>query len=87
MCTKVMINCERVTIYKGFFLYLSLFILRVKRKVFLEILLGLLGNKSLDRKNNLALFYIVGYVVLRMNYSVVKCNFIRSLFLMRKVLE
>lgn len=32
MCTKVMINFERVTIYKGFFLYLSLFILRVKEK-------------------------------------------------------
>lgn len=32
MCTKVMINFERVTIYKGFFLYLSLFILKVKEK-------------------------------------------------------
>jgi len=50
MCTKVMINFERVTIYKGFFLYLSLFILRVKRKVFLEILFVLLGNKSLGYK-------------------------------------
>ena len=33
MCTKVMINFERVTIYKGFFLYLSLFILKVKEKL------------------------------------------------------
>ena len=32
MCTKVMINFERVTIYKGFFLYLSLFILKVQEK-------------------------------------------------------
>ena len=63
------------------------YLFKSKRKVFLEMLFWILGNKSLDRKNNLALFYIVGYVVLRMNYSVVKCNFIRSLFLMRKVLE
>ena len=32
MCTKVMINFERVTIYKGFFLYLSLFTLKIKEK-------------------------------------------------------
>mgnify|MGYP001684746772 CR=1 FL=1 len=32
MCTKVMINFERLTIYKGFFLYLSLFTLKVKEK-------------------------------------------------------
>ena len=52
MCTKVMINFERVTIYKGFFLYLSLFSFKSKRKVSLEILFGLFGNKCLDYKIN-----------------------------------
>ena len=52
MCTKVMINFERVTIYKGFFLYLSLIYFESKRKVSLEMLFWLLGNKSLDYKIN-----------------------------------
>ena len=56
MCTKVMINFERVTIYKGFFLYLSLFILRVKRKVFLKYLFFLEVNDLLTKRINVLLY-------------------------------
>ena len=57
MCTKVMINFERVTIYKGFFLYLSLFILQGKRKVFLKYLfLFLEVNDLLIKRINVLLY-------------------------------
>jgi len=52
MCTKVMINFERVTIYKGFFFVFVIIYFKSKRKVSLEILFWLLGNKSLDYKIN-----------------------------------
>ncbi len=57
MCTKVMINFERVTIYKGFFFVFIIIYFKDKRKVFLKYLfLFLEVNDLLIKRINVLLY-------------------------------